>query len=225
MNQTTPSHAGEPTGSSLHHPRFAAFYEWMTQLKSCRRISDPVRQALVGQASGVVLEIGAGTGLNFPFYTSERCERVEAIEPDPAMLRYARQRLELARVPLTLTSASVEELPFADQTFDSVVVTLVFCSVVDPFQGFREIQRVLKPGGLLLLLEHVRAQGVVSARLQDALVPVTTRLFGNCHWNRDTAQLLKDAGWHITRLQQVAQGPLQPIIALQAVTTAQRTET
>jgi ubiquinone/menaquinone biosynthesis C-methylase UbiE len=77
--------------------------------------------------------------LNFPFYAPERCERVEAVEPDPAMQRYARQRLELARVPITLTSASIEALPFADQVFDSVVVTLVFCSVADPLLGFREI--------------------------------------------------------------------------------------
>ncbi len=217
MIQDTPSHETEASLSSLHHPRFAAFYEWMTQLGSCRRVSDPVRRELISQASGVALEIGAGTGLNFPYYMPERCERVDAVEPDPAMLRYARQRLDLAHLPITLTSASIEALPFAGQTFDSVVVTQVFCSVADPLQGLREIQRVLKPGGTLLLLEHVRAQGPVSARLQDALVPVTTRLFGNCHWNRDTTQLLKAAGFQIMQQRQVAKGLLQPVIAVRAV--------
>ena len=212
MSQATPSH----TDSSLHHPRFAAFYEWTTQLGSSRRMSDPIRQELVSKATGVVLEIGAGTGLNFPFYTPERCERVEAIEPDPAMIRYANQRLKAARVPITLTPASIEALPFADQTFDSVVATLVFCSVADPLQGFREIQRVLKPGGVLLLLEHVRSEGNISASIQDALVPLTTRLAGNCHWNRDTAQTVKDAGFQITELRQVMKGALQPVIAVQA---------
>ncbi len=221
MSQATPSREAGTLPSSLHHPRFAAFYEWMTQLASCRRVSDPVRRELVSQASGVVLEIGAGTGLNFPFYTPERCERVEAVEPDPAMLRYARQRLESAHLPITLTSASIEALPFADQTFDSVVVTLVLCSVADPLQGLQEILRVLRPGGTLLLLEHVRAQGAVPARLQDALVPVTTRLFGNCHWNRDTAQLLQDAGFRITQQRKVAKGLLQPVIAVQAISAAQ----
>src|SRR5205807_1577374 len=124
-----------------------------TGLGPCRRLSEPLRQELVGQASGVVLEIGAGNGLNFPFYVPERCVHVEAVEPDPTMLDYARGRLKLARVPITLTSASIEALPFSTQTFDSVVVTLVFCSVADPLQGFREIQRVLKPGGILFLLE------------------------------------------------------------------------
>ncbi len=118
--------------SSLHHPRFAAFYEWMTQLGSSRRFSDPLRQELVSQAPGVVLEIGVGNGLNFPFYTPSHCERVEAVEPDPAMMRYARERLKLAQVPITLTEASVEALPFADNIFDSVVATLVFCSVANP---------------------------------------------------------------------------------------------
>lgn len=222
MSQTTSS--SETARSSLHHPRFAAFYEWMTQLGPCRRMADPQRQELVSQASGVVLEIGAGTGLNFPFYAPGRCERVVAIEPDPAMLRYARQRLELARAPIALTSASVEELPFADQAFDSVVVTLVFCSVADPLRGFCEIQRVLKPDGTLLLLEHVRAKGAITARIQDALVPLTTRLFGNCHWNRNTAQLLENAGFQITRQRQLA-GGLQPVIAIQAVVAAENKTT
>ncbi len=184
MSQTPP--LNERTHPSLHHPRFAAFYEWTTQLGSCRRFSDPLRQELVGQATGIVLEIGAGNGLNFPFYAPSHCERVEAVEPDPAMVRYARQRLNLAQVPVTLTEASIEALPFADHVFDSVVATLVFCSVADPLQGFHEIQRVLKPGGTLFLLEHVRAKGAIAAGIQDALVPVTTRLFGNCHWNRTT---------------------------------------
>ncbi|GCE29052.1 methyltransferase type 11 [Dictyobacter alpinus] len=217
MSQSSPS--GEKDRSSLHHPRFAAFYEWMTQLGSSRRFTDPLRQELVGQATGVVLEIGAGNGLNFPFYDPARCERVEATEPDPAMLRYARQRLNQARVPVQLTAASIEALPFADHTFDSVVVTLVFCSVADPVQGFHEIKRVLKPGGILLMLEHVRAQGAVSAGIQNALVPVTTRLAGNCHWNRDTAQLLTQTGFHITQQRQLA-GGLQPVISLQAIAPA-----
>lgn len=213
MSQTPPS--SEAACSSLHHPRFAAFYEWMTGLGPCRRMSDPLREELVSQTSGVVLEIGAGNGVNFPFYAPERCKRVEATEPDPAMQRYAGPRLKQARVPITLTTAPVEALPFADLTFDTVVVTLVFCSVADPRQGFREIRRVLKPDGTLLLLEHVRAKGALTAHLQDALVPLTTRLFGNCHWNRDTARVLDDAGFQI-RQQRKFGGWVQPITMVQA---------
>jgi ubiquinone/menaquinone biosynthesis C-methylase UbiE len=159
--------------------------------------------ATAGQASGIVLEIGAGTGENFSFYQKERVERVEAIEPDSAMLAYARQRLRQAAVPINLTQASSEALPFADATFDSVVITLVLCSVEDPAQSLQEVKRVLKPQGTLFLFEHVRSQKTGIADLQDALVPVTTRLFGNCHWNRDTARAVQEAGFHITHLRRL----------------------
>ena len=87
------------------------------------------------RASGVVVEVGAGTGLNFAWYKPAQVERVEAVEPDNAMLEYARANLSRAAVPITLTQASVEALPWADATFDSAVATLVFCSVSDPVQG------------------------------------------------------------------------------------------
>jgi SAM-dependent methyltransferase len=122
------------------------------------------------------------------------------------------RRLATAPVPITLTQAPVEALPFSDALFDSVVATLVFSSVADPARGFHEIKRVLKPGGTLLLLEHVRAD----ARIQDALVPLTTRLSSNCHWNRDTERTVRDTGFQITRLRQLG-GGLQPIIVLQAI--------
>ena len=146
--------------------------------------------------------------------------RVEAIEPDEAMLVFARRRLPDAPVPITLTRAPVEALPFPDAHFDSVVATLVFCSVRDPERGLREIRRVLKPGGTLLLLEHVRAQGKLAAWVQDALVPATTRLAGNCHWNRDTRRAVLSAGFLLTQ-DRKARGGLQPVLIL----TATRPET
>ena len=202
--------------SQIFHPRFAAFYERYARLGSERRLTDPLREETAGQASGVVLEVGAGTGLNFPWYHPERVERVEAIEPDSAMLAYARERVRQAGVPIRLTQASVEALPFADASFDSVVVSLVFCSVEDPARGMQEIKRVLKPQGTLFLFEHVRSQSVWLARLQDALVPVTKRLFGNCHWNRDTARTVQEAGFAITQSRRV-KGGLDPHMVLQAV--------
>lgn len=182
----------------VQYPRFAAFYEWFTRLRPVRSMTDPLRRETAGKAYGLVLEVGAGTGLNFPLYQPGQVERVEAVEPDAAMLRYASRRLATARVPIMLTQALVEALPFAD-----------------PVRGLREIKRVLKPGGTLLLLEHVRAQGALAARVQDVLVPLTTRLFGNCHWNRDTARIVHDAGFQIVRLRQQG-GGLQPVNVVQA---------
>jgi ubiquinone/menaquinone biosynthesis C-methylase UbiE len=213
-SDTTTTQREQP--SHIFHPRFAAFYERYARLGSERRLTDPLRQETAGQAYGVVLEVGAGTGLNFSWYRPEQVERVEAIEPDAAMLAYARERISQASVPISLTQASVEALPFADASFDSVVVSLVFCSVEDPAQGLQEIKRVLKPQGTLFLFEHVRSQGAWVARLQDALVPLTTRLFGNCHWNRDTAQTVQEAGFAITYVRRL-KGGLAPHIVLQAL--------
>lgn len=175
----------------------------------------PLRKEIIAQAQGIVLEIGAGTGLNFALYDPVRVERVEAVEPDTAMVRYARERLKTARVPITLTQAPAEALPFADETFDSAVATIVFCSVTDPLHGFSEIRRVLKPGGTLLLVEHVRAQGAFARRLQDIITPVTMRMAGNCHWNRDTARSVINADFVIEDKREIS-GLLQPMIVLRA---------
>jgi len=212
-----PTTTERETPSQIFHPRFAGFYEWYARLGSERRLTDPLRQETAGQAYGVVLEVGAGTGLNFSRYHPEQVERVEAIEPDAAMLAYARPRVRQAAVPITLTQAPVEALPFTDATFDSVVVTLVFCSVGDPARGMQEIKRVLKPQGTLFMFEHVRSQRSVMAHLQDAIVPLTTCLFGHCHWNRDTERVVREAGFHIAYLRHVGGSfDLSPHLVLQA---------
>jgi ubiquinone/menaquinone biosynthesis C-methylase UbiE len=204
-----------PATQKISFPRFAALYNWLMDRPLIRRWFDPLRREIVGQVHGVVLEVGAGGGQNFPFYDPARVEHVEAVEPDEAMLVEARRRLTAAPVPITLTRSPVEALPFSDAQFDSAVVTLVFCSVQDPERGLREIWRVLKPGGTLLLLEHVRAQGRVAAWIQDASVPVTTRCMGHDHWNRDTLQTVLHTGFQTTQVRQLS-GGLQPMLLIQA---------
>lgn len=202
-------------GQEVSCPRFAAFYNWLMGRPQVRRMFDPLRREIIGQAHGVVLEVGAGGGQNFPFYDPARVERVEAVEPDGAMLVEARCALSAAPIPITLTRAPVESLPYPDGQFDSAVATLVFCSVQDPGRGLREIWRVLKPGGTLLLLEHVRAQGREIARIQDALVPLTTRCMGHCHWNRDTLGTVLHTGFQTTQMRQLS-GGLQPMLLISA---------
>lgn len=200
----------------ISYPRFAAFYTWMTNRPQVARWEDPLRREIVGEAQGIVLEVGAGGGQNFPFYDANRVVRVEATEPDEAMMVVARRRLPETPVPITLTNAAVEALPFRDAQFDSGVATLVFCSVRDPDRGLRGIWRVLKPGGSLLMIEHVRARGAIAARIQDALVPVTTRLAGNDHWNRDTRRAVLSAGFLLTQERQI-RGGLQPVLMMTAI--------
>jgi ubiquinone/menaquinone biosynthesis C-methylase UbiE len=212
-----------PGVQEITYRRFAALYNWLMRQPLVRRGFDPVRRELIGQAHGIVLEVGAGGGQNFPFYDPTRVERVEVVEPDEAMLVEARRRLAEAPVPVTLIRAAVEALPFPDAWFDSAVAALVFCSVSDPERGLREIWRVLKPGGTLLLLEHVRASGAIAAWVQDALVPLTTRFLGNDHWNRETQQAVLATGFQVTQVRQLS-GGLVPLLHLAATRPQTRAE-
>jgi ubiquinone/menaquinone biosynthesis C-methylase UbiE len=207
----------EPVQSD--HPsqrRFAKSYERMSRSESEQKFMQPLRTEMVGQAHGVVLEIGAGNGLNFAFYNPATVERVEATEPSSAMLSYARTRATAARVPINLTQTSVESLPFADESFDSAVVTLVFCSVDDSLRGLSEVRRVLKPGGTLLMIEHVRSHGAIVATLQNIVTPITRLVLGNCHWNRDTEKTVNQAGFKIEQRRDIAWF-MMPFVVLCAV--------
>src|SRR5258708_29412328 len=123
----------------ISYPRFAAFYNRLMAWPVVRQGFEPLRRETVGQAHGIVLEVGAGGGQNFPFYDPTRVVLVEAVEPDEAMLVEARRRLAAAPVPILLTRPPGEDLPFPHAHFDSAVVTLVFCSVRDPERGLRDI--------------------------------------------------------------------------------------
>ena len=199
----------------VDHPGFSRLFEWLAGSGLGRRSFEPLRRKTAGRASGVTLEVGAGGGYNFAYYDPTQIERVEAVEPDATMRGYARTRAARAAVPITLTQAPAEALPFASDTFDSAVVTLVFCSVVDPARGLSELLRVLKPGGQLLMAEHVRASNSALVAVQSAMVPLTTRVSGNCHWNRDTESAVRQAGFADVRIQRLA-GGLHPIILVEA---------
>ena len=199
------------------HRLFASYYERTSESASEKTYMEPLRREIVGQAKGVVLEVGAGNGLNFAFYDLKCVESVEATEPDSAMLKYAEKRATAAPVPVTLTQASVEQLPFADAYFDCVVCTLVFCSVNDSLRGLQEIYRVLKPEGQLLMVEHVRSEHNGIAFVQDMLTPLTRLFLGNCHWNRTTEQTVDRAGFRVvTHERRIVAGEMLPIVLLVA---------
>ncbi len=195
---------------------FANYYERSSRSGGGESFLNPLRKEVTGLARGLVLEIGAGNGLNFAFYHPDTVERVEATEPDSVMLGFARERAAAARVPVNLVQAAVENLPFADESFDSVVVTLVFCSVSDPLRGLSEVRRVLKPGGALLMVEHVRARGAFAATMQNIVTPITRLVAGNCHWNRDTEQTVLEAGFKIEQRRDI-RWFLMPFVVLHAV--------
>lgn len=183
---------------SRDYRAFAWFYRRISRSSTFRKEMDPWRQKLAQAATGTVLEIGAGGGQNFAFYDPAITSSVEAVEPNRHMLAQAKNALSSAKVPIHLQEAAVESLPFEDATFDAVLVTLVFCSVDAPDAGMREIHRVLKPSGKLLLFEHVRNPQPGWARWQDLFTPVQRRIAGNCHLNRDTGALVRSNGFMVT---------------------------
>jgi ubiquinone/menaquinone biosynthesis C-methylase UbiE len=176
---------------------FAAIWDWMISSSEKAGLSD-MRAEVVGQAAGRTLELGAGTGNNFPHYTSAVIELV-ASEPDPHMARRLREHLaerSPAIASVEVVEAPAERLPFEDASFDSVVATLVFCSVEDPRAVAGEVRRVLKPGGRLLYLEHVRDPNEGGlARWQDRLERPWGLVMGGCHPNRATERVLAEAGF------------------------------
>jgi ubiquinone/menaquinone biosynthesis C-methylase UbiE len=183
------------------HPWFARIYDRAIAGSERAGLSE-MRAALLRGARGSTLEIGAGTGLNLPHYTEAVTELVLA-EPDPHMARRLRERLEQERppTPAGVIEAPSEELPFDDGSFDTVVSTLVLCTVEDPVRAVGEIRRVLVEGGALLFLEHVRSQRSRLARWQDRLERPWGWMAGGCHPNRATDEELAAGGFWIEHLE------------------------
>lgn len=160
---------------------------------------EKIRANLVRKAHGRVLEIGYGTGANFRYYY-KNVERVDAIEPNPAMSKQAVKRIKRSRIPIFTYQAKAEQLPFAENSFDSVVATLVFCTIRDPVRAFQEIRRTSKPGATILLFEHVKMEQPAIGKTQEALTPVWKKLCDGCHLNRDTLELVKRSGLEVQRV-------------------------
>ena len=155
------------------------------------------RQRLLGRATGTVLELGIGTGLNLPYYP--RDVRLTGVDLSPRMLDRARRRANTLAREITLAVADIQHLPYPDASFDTVTATCVFCSVADPVRGLREAARVVCPTGRVLLYEHVRPTDPVLAKLADLLSPLTRRLMGP-ELNRRTEDNVTAAGLHIIEI-------------------------
>ena len=163
-----------------------------------------IRADLIQRASGEVIEIGSGTGINFPFY--REVTSVTAIEPNPYMIQQAKSKQEKATVPIDMIQADAEELPFADHTFDTVVATLVFCTIPNVEKALEEMKRICKPNGKILLFEHVKMDNPFLANLQMMLTPLWKRICDGCCLNRDTVSVLESKGFNIVELKKFYRG-------------------
>ncbi len=185
------------------HPWFACLYGVLARVAEKGELGAR-RRALLASAEGRVLELGAGTGENFKHYPPQVTE-VVAVEPDPHMRRQAARRIGEAAMAVELVDATGEDLPLEPSSFDTVVATLVLCSVDDPEQTLSELRRVLRPGGQLLFLEHVRARTEGLARWQDRLERPWMVVGGGCRPNRETGERHRGQ-----RLQAQGPGDLRP---------------
>jgi ubiquinone/menaquinone biosynthesis C-methylase UbiE len=153
------------------------------------------------EAEGVVLEIGAGGGRNFPLYDQTRIARLYALEPSPAMRRLARKRAEAFGPPLEWLSLEAEQIPLAENSIDTVVLTFTLCTIGDAERALSGMKRVLRPGGKLVFLEHGAAPDPKVRLLQERLNPLWGALGGGCRLTREPAVLIRDAGFKTAHLE------------------------
>lgn len=158
------------------------------------------RAGWVPRAAGVVLEIGAGSGLSLPVY-GPGVRRLYALEPSAPLLRMAARRAVALAVPVVFLQASAEAIPLGDGSVDSVVTTWTLCTIPDPLRALGEIRRVLRPAGALVFVEHGRAVEPAVVRWQDRLTPLWRRVAGGCHLNRPIEALLGRGGFAIAELE------------------------
>jgi SAM-dependent methyltransferase len=188
------------------HPIFARAWDvfmWLAPPHEKRN-----RSELVARASGTVLEVGAGTGVNFARY--RHAGLVVAVEPEPTMARTARRRAARAKVRVSVLRGAAEALPFDDGAFDTIVACNVLCSVADAGRTAAELRRVLRPRGTVRFYEHVRSLSPRAGRMQDRIQPLWSRLAAGCHPNRDPVAALRRAGFEV-RYRRLSVGPVSPV--------------
>ena len=177
-----------------------------------------MRRSLLAGASGDVLEIGGGTGANLGYYGAGVAS-LTITEPEPPMLKRLERKAREQNSKATVLRAPAEDLPFEDASFDAVVSTLVLCGVDDQPRAVRELRRVLRPGGRLIFIEHVRSDDPRVAKMQNRMKPLN-RFMVCCDCNRPTLETIRSAGFGVTALEQTELPKAPPFVRPLIVGTA-----
>lgn len=160
------------------------------------------REKVVPQASGTVLEIGIGTGLNLPYYNEQKVERLIGLDPSEESWHLAGQRAAHLDFDVEFIGLPGEQIPLEEQSVDTVLVTYALCTIPDPVVALRGMGRVLRPGGRLIFCEHGMAPDPGVSKWQGRINPMWRRLFGGCNLNRDIPGLLDAGGFSVDHLEQ-----------------------
>lgn len=161
------------------------------------------RHDVVSELSGAGIEIGFGSGLNLPYY--KRVTKLYALEPSKELYQIASNKIKKLSFPIENIQASAEKIPLPDNHFDFVISTWTLCSISHPEVALREVFRILKPGGKFSFIEHGKSPKAFPAKTQNILTPLSKRIAGGCHLNRDIEKLILEAGFEIEKLEKFTQ--------------------
>ena len=160
------------------------------------------RQKVVPHATGVVLEIGIGSGLNLPFYNAENVTKIIGVDPDEHIWKRSAKRRAKSTIEIKRIGLSGEDIPLDKNTADSVVVTYSLCTIPDPIKALKEMTRILKPGGTILFTEHGKAPDETVHKWQNRIDPLWGKLAGGCHTGRNIPELFRQAGLRFDTLEE-----------------------
>jgi ubiquinone/menaquinone biosynthesis C-methylase UbiE len=161
------------------------------------------RQKVVPQASGIVLEVGIGSGLNIPFYDQSKVKKVIGLDPSAELNAMARELVDECAFDVDFILSGAESIPLPDDYVDTVLITYTMCTIPDALAANKEMRRVLKPEGKLIFCEHGLAPDKNVSKWQNRIDPFWSKIAGGCHLNRNIPDLIKSAGFHISTMDEM----------------------